>query len=211
MPTDNKSSLHADPAVFVCAPRGGLFAQHERGVHAVARREDLRLRRIVHRPRQARPEAGAVDGRRQRHRKPGHVQADPVFHEQPRLRHVHAHVHADHLRFRQFLQRRQLADGRRRRTGLVRLPRLAQGNSGRIHQAHRQIAAAAAVVVRPVDEPLHLQRRNNRCATSPPSCARTKSPATCCTWTPAGSRPTGSAITNFPPRASPTRRRCFRI
>jgi hypothetical protein len=44
-------------------------------------------------------EGGAVDGRRQRHSKPGHVQADPVFHEQPRLRHVHAHFLAHHLRF----------------------------------------------------------------------------------------------------------------
>ena len=41
-------------------------------------------------------------------------------------------------------------------------------------------------------------------ATSPRSCAKIKFPATCCTWTPAGLRPTGSATTNFPPRALPT-------
>ena len=35
---------------------------------------------------------------------------------------------------------------------------------------------AAALVVRPVDEPLHLQRRDSRCATSPPSCAQNKIP-----------------------------------
>ena len=33
----------------------------QRRVHAVARRKDFRLRRIVHRPRQARPEGRAVD------------------------------------------------------------------------------------------------------------------------------------------------------
>ena len=77
--------------------------------------------------------------------------------------------------------------------------------------AHRQIAAAAAVVVRPVDEPLHLQRRSSRCATSPPNCAQKESPATCCISTPAGLKPTGNATTNFPRPVSPIPKKCSPI
>jgi hypothetical protein len=56
-----RNFVHADFAVFFCAPRGGLFPQLQRGIHAFARRENFRLRRIVHRPRQARSENCVVD------------------------------------------------------------------------------------------------------------------------------------------------------
>ena len=66
----------------------------------VAGREALRQRRVVHPPRQARPEGRAVDQRRQRRADRAHVQADPVLPEQPGLRHVRAHLGAGHLRLR---------------------------------------------------------------------------------------------------------------
>jgi hypothetical protein len=58
----------------------------------------------------------ALDRRRQRRAERDDVQARAVFPEQPRLRHVHSHHHAHHLRFWQDVQRHQFADDRRRRT-----------------------------------------------------------------------------------------------
>ena len=52
-PTTTKF-LYANPAVFLCAPLGGLLAQFRRRLHVVTGRETFRLRRILHRPRQAR-------------------------------------------------------------------------------------------------------------------------------------------------------------
>ena len=48
---------------------------------------------------------------------------------------------------------------RRRGARPVRVPRHAQGDSRRVHRRHRPQPRAAALVVRPVDEPHHLQQR----------------------------------------------------
>ena len=81
------------------------LAQRRRGVFAFGGRKTVRRRRIVHASRQARAEAGAVGQRCERRRERPDVQADPVPHEQSRLRDLHAHVCAGDLRHRRDLPR----------------------------------------------------------------------------------------------------------
>jgi alpha-D-xyloside xylohydrolase len=134
----------------------------------------------------------------------------PVFHEQPRLRNVHAHVHADHLRFRKLFQRRQFPDDWRRRTGPLFV---FLGSPKEILDEYTSLTGKSPMP--PLwSFGLWMSRctynsPKSRCATSRQSCAKIKFPATCCIWTPAGSRPTGSATMNFPPRALPTRKNAF--
>ena len=103
--------LRRDPraraAVLVRAAQLRLLAERGRRLLAVARREDLRQRRVVHAPRQARPEGRAVGERRQRRADRAHVQADPVLPEQPGLRHVRPHLGPGHLRHRGVVPRRR--------------------------------------------------------------------------------------------------------
>ena len=105
------------------------------------------------------------------------VQADPVPHEQSWLRDVHAHVCSGDLRHRRDLPRQQRAAARRRRARPVCLSRHAERGPGRIHHDHRQVADAAALVVRLLDEPHHLLLRRGSARTSPPSCASTAFPS----------------------------------
>ena len=154
----------AGAALLLHPPAVGLFPQRGGGVLACGGREAVRLRRIVHRAGQARPEGHPVDQRRARPRELPHVQAHPVLHEQPRLRDVRAHLGALDVRFRRHFPRRQRDAAGRRRAGPVRVPRPAQGHSQRVHQPDRQGPHASAVVLRTVDEPHQLLLRGGGAA-----------------------------------------------
>jgi alpha-D-xyloside xylohydrolase len=80
----------------------------------------------------------------------------PVFLQQ-RIRDVRSYERAGYLRLRQALRpaQRDLYEGRRARS--LSVYRDPERDSGGVHRAHRQEPGAAALVVRVLDEPHHLQ------------------------------------------------------
>ena len=85
------------------------------------------------------------------------VQGRPVLPEQSRLRDVRAHERARHLRRRRRVRLAQHDLQRRRAARPLRLPRRAEGHRLGVHGDHRPQPRAAALVVRALDEPHHLQ------------------------------------------------------
>ena len=71
---------------------------------------------------------------------------------------------------------------------------------------HRPQPGAAALVVRAVDEPHHVQVGSRGARRRGEAARVSHSRPTCCTSTPAGSRPTGAATISSRSRASPIRR-----
>ena len=99
----------------------------------------------------------AYPARRDGRAGPVPVQGGALLPQQPRLRDVRPHERARHVRRRRRVRRAPHDLQRRRADRPLRLPRRAEGRRLRVHGDHRPQPGAAALVVRALDEPHHLQ------------------------------------------------------
>ena len=144
-------------AVLLRASRARHGPHRGRELRARAGRAHLRLRRVVHATQQARTARRRLPARRDGRAGLLPVQVHPVLPQQPRLRDVRAHQRARHLRRRRRVRLAPHDLQRRRAARPLHLPRRAEGRRLRVHRDHRPQPRAAALVVRALDEPHHVQ------------------------------------------------------